>query len=254
MQRLVFFLIGIICSASFAAETKDAIQFYTHSASHAISNNDKGEIVAIPHMGRRAIDIEIIRWIMKDLNLPNNLKNYPFKRAYQLVQTQQNVALFNVLRTPERESTVQWVGPLNKYTSFFYEAVNNPSNIRTINDAKSAKSVCVLAGNVHHSALARMGFENLVLGDTYTQCANLLLKGRVSLMPAGENPRFVNRDGFSGAIQRTAVAITTRRGYLAVSLDVPKQTVKKLQDSFDKLKSSEDYQMILETYSEKNND
>ena len=95
-----------------------------------------------------------------------------------------------------------------------------------------------------------MGFENLVLGDTYTQCADLLLKGRVTLMPAGENPRFVNRDGFGGAIQRTPVAITTKRGYLALSLDVPEDTVKQLQASFIRLKSSEDYQRILETYSE----
>lgn len=251
MQRFVYLLIGIICTISIAAEQQDNVRFYTHSASHAITENENGEMIALPGMGRRAVDIEIIRWIMNDLNLPNNLKNYPFKRAFQLVQTQTNAALFNVLRTPERENTVQWVGPLNKYTSYFYEAVNSPSYIRTINDAKSVKSICVLSGNAHHTSLTRMGFENLVLGDTYTQCADLLLKGRVTLMPAGESPRFVNREGFAGAIQRTPVAITTKRGYLALSLDVPEATVKRLQESFNRLKASDDYQQIIDTYSDK---
>ena len=251
MHRFLFILIGILSIASASAEQRDTIQFYTHSASHAISENEDGEMIALPGMGRRAVDVEIVRWLMNDLNLPNNLKNYPFKRALQLVQTQPNVALFNVLRTPERENTVQWVGPLNKYTSYFYESVNNPSFIRTINDAKSVKSICVLSGNAHHSTLTRMGFENLVLGDTYTQCADLLLKGRVTLMPAGETPRFVNREGFAGAIQRTQVAITTKRGYMALSLDIPEATVKSLQESFNRLKASEDYQRILATYSDK---
>ena len=248
---VAFSLLLLFVIPSLKAEEQESIRFYTHSANHALTTNEAGEPVALENMGRRAVDIEVIRWMLNDVGLTNNIRNYPFKRAFRRVQTQDNRALFNVLRTPERDNTVQWVGPLNKYTSYFYEAVDNPSYIQTVNDARSVDSICVLGGNVHHTSLTRLGFENLVLADNYSQCADLLLKGRVTLMPAGENPRFVRRKGFKGKIQRTPVDIASRRGYLALSLNIPEETVNALQESLQKLKSSPDYQQILDTYSEK---
>ena len=251
MRPVVAILLSLFVIPSLQAEEQESIRFYTHSAGHALTKNEAGEPVAVPYMGRRAIDIEVIRWILNDVGLTNNIRNYPFKRAFRRVQTQHNRALFNVLRTPERDNTVQWVGPLNKYTSYFYESVEKPTYIQTVNDAKKVPSICVLAGNIHHTSLTRLGFENLVLADTYTQCADLLIKGRVSLMPAGESPRFVRREGFKGKITRTPVDIASRRGYIALSLNIPEETINKLQKSLQKLKSSDDYQKILDTYSEK---
>jgi len=251
-KRVLLFLalLSTGMSASAFDENTLKIKFYTHSAAHALTKNDQGEAIGIPNMGRRAVDIEVIRWILNDVGLPNNIRNYSFSGAFRRVQTKDNRALFNVLRTPERENTVQWVGPLNKYSSYFYEAVERPTSINSLADAKKVNAICVLAGNVHHTLLTRSGFENLVLAESYSECAELLLVGRVSLMPAGENARLVKRKRFSGKIARTPVDIGTRRGYLALSLNIPKQTINQLQKSLRKLKASKDYQRILDIYSD----
>ncbi len=246
---LILFLILVMSHVQTHA-SDDNIQFLTHSAKDAVTEDEDGSLRAIPGKGRRAIDVAVISRLLSDTGLPNNIMDYPFKRALLMVQTQENYALFNVLRTPEREATVQWVGPLNRYSSYFYEAKHSPTNIKSLEDARAVKSICVLSGNAHHNELLRLAFDNLVLGATYGQCADLLLKGRVSLMPAGENPRFIYREGFKDKIQRTPVQLTSQDGYLALSLNIPEQTITRLQESLDSLKESPDYQAIRDKYSE----
>ena len=252
-NKVLLFLALLFTGMSASAFDKNAqnIRFYTHSAAHALTKNDRGEAIGVPNMGRRAIDIEVIRWILNDVGLKNNIRNSQFTDAFRKLQTLDNRALFNVLRTPERENTVQWVGPIGKYTSYFYESVENPTRINSMEDAKKVTAICVLSGNVHYTLLTRLGFENIVSANSYTQCADLLLKGRVDLMPAGESPRFVNRKNYTGKIVRTPVEIATRRGYLALSLNIPEKTINELQKSLIKLKASKDYQKILDTYSAK---
>ncbi|WP_371195675.1 substrate-binding periplasmic protein [Glaciecola sp. SC05] len=227
------------------------LQFYTHSIQEAVQTNAHGELVGVPKGGRRALDVEIIRWIIKDLNLKNNIQVLPFARALRKLQSEDNIAVFNILRTKERNDSVQWIGPMRRYRSYFYEAIARPQSLRDFDDAKKVDSVCVLNGNIHQTVLQSKGFSNLILANSYTQCVDLLLRGRVHLIASSENPYFMNNLERPTEIQRTPILIFSNDGYLALSLNVSLDTIIRLQSSIDKLLASEDYQRILTTYSAK---
>ena len=225
------------------------IQFYTHSATGSVTYNDEGELIGIPGAGRRAIDVEIVRWLLKDTQKPNNIKNYPFKRALRKLEQEHNIALFNVIKTADRSQRMQWVGPLQSHESFFYELIDNPTNIESIEDAKSVVAICVLSSNVDHTTLTESGFKNLVVANSYEQCANLLIKGRVQLITSGSSPGFAQKAEYISKIKRTSVNIAAREGYIALSKSVSSETVQALQNSLEKLKASSDFQTIFDTYS-----
>jgi polar amino acid transport system substrate-binding protein len=251
-QRVCFAYLLLLGSAfSFAsnpAVESSELQFYTHSVRNAVVENDDGELVGVENGGRRALDVEIVRWIMNDLGIANNMQVVPFRRGLREVQTEDNIVLFNVLKTEERQRTMQWVGPLDSYRSFFYESVERPTGITSLEDAKNVDRICVLSGNVQHSHLLKMGFDNLVLANSYAQCAKLLLHGRVSLLPASENLLSLNYDGFE-RLRRTGIVIYKNEGYLGLSANIPKAVVEQMQASLDKLKGSEDYQRLRLEYS-----
>jgi polar amino acid transport system substrate-binding protein len=224
------------------------LQFYTHSVRDTVIENDAGELVGVQNGGRRALDVEVVRWIMKDLGIANNIQVVPFRRGLREVQTEDNIVLFNVLKTEARQRTMQWVGPLDTYRSFFYESVERPTGIKSLEDAKGVDRICVLSGNVQHSHLIRMGFDNLVLANSYAQCAKLLVHGRVSLLPASEMLLSLSYDN-AEKLRRTEVVIYKNDGYIALSENIPKTVVEQMQASLDKLKNSADYQRLQLEYS-----
>ena len=247
--RLALVIIVLLLNSTAYAE-KLSLRIYTHSSKDSVVENQHGEMIGIPGAGRRAVDVEMIRWILADLGIPNNIKRLPFKRALRKVQTEDNVLLFNVLKTNARSKTMQWVGPLRTYRSYFYEASARPTDIASIEDAKKVLAICVLSGNIHHTKLVSLGFDNIIQAASYAQCRELLERGRVDLMPSGEHPVFMKSAENSVKFQNTGVQISERDGYLGVSLNVPSEIIEKLQTSLDKLKSSPDYQDIIEKYSE----
>jgi polar amino acid transport system substrate-binding protein len=232
------------------AYSKDQVlQFYTHSIKDTVIADENGKLVGVANGGRRAVDVEIVRWIIADLGLKNNIQELPFKRALRKVQREDNVVLFNILRTSERDNTMQWIGPIDVHRSYFYESVDRPTKIETLDDAKNVKSICVYSGNVQHTALIKLGFTNLIPASSYAQCVILLHRGRAMLFPASEKPLFLN---YSGAekVKRTDVIVNSNESYLGVSLNVSQETLQQLQASLDRLKNSQDYLDILKKYSD----
>lgn len=63
---------------------------------------------------------EVVREIMRRLNLPGEIQVLPWARAYQLALSQPNVVLFSTARTTEREHLFHWVGPIYKVRFGFY--------------------------------------------------------------------------------------------------------------------------------------
>ncbi|MGB5746824.1 MAG: transporter substrate-binding domain-containing protein, partial [Desulfobacterales bacterium] len=63
---------------------------------------------------------EIVREIMRRLNLPAEIQVLTWARGYQLALSRPNVVLFSTARTQEREHLFHWVGPIYKVRFGFY--------------------------------------------------------------------------------------------------------------------------------------
>ena len=225
--------------------------FLTHSLQEQAILDNNGELRGKEHAGKRAFTIEVVREMMRIMKHPRKIEEYPFVRGLRRVQQEDNIAFFNVSRTPEREGTVKWVGPTQMETDYFYEMKNAPTGITSLEDAKKVDAICVLNGAVHHNLLLENNFTNLVTNTSYVNCFKMLKTGRVNLTPSASSAvsKKLEQAGIElDQIQKTPVVLVESGGYIAFSKSIPDNIVQKWQDAFDQLKKSGRYQTLYHLY------
>jgi polar amino acid transport system substrate-binding protein len=212
------------------------ISVITHSAEKQ-TLTENGYLRGKPHAGRRAFYVELVRAMMIEQGIDPVIENLPLSRAMRDVQTKENIAFFNVTRTPHREDTVKWGVKLLETTSYFYELEAKPTGIKTLEDAKKVASIGVLRGGVHEAKLESQGFHNLVAVGSYPQILDMLKKGRIQLTPSAHAAHFtLSKQAASvGALRRTSVAVHESVGYLCFSKNVADELIVRWQKAYQQL-------------------
>ena len=246
--RLIPILILLVLwGPVFASE----IQFMTHNIEGKTYISENGELRGKKHAGRRAFNIELVREMMILMNHSTRFQEIPFVRGLKTVQFDPDFALFNVTRTPERENTVKWVGPIQSSVAHFYELKEAPTGIQTLEDAKKVAGISVLNGNVHHKFLIKHGFTNLQPATSYVSCFKMLAFKRVKLTPSSNlalMERLKAADISPNDIQRTPVTLFETSGYIAFSKNISDRITEKWQQALDQLRRSGRYEQLYQQY------
>ena len=230
-------------SFAFPAE----ITFMTHSTEDKVYLDEKGEMRGKPHEGRRAFAVEVVRAMMERVGRKDKrFLIVPFKRGLQQVQNGKNMALFNVFRRPNREHTVKWVGPLQEDISSLYEALNHPTDVTSLEEARKVDSICVLNGNYHHDYLMEKKFSNVVVNTSYANCFRMLIIGRVDLAALGDTAfsGLIGTVGIPGTAVRPVAEIFRTTGYLIMSKNIPDPVIEQWQNALDELRSNGTYHRL----------
>ncbi|MEJ6005346.1 transporter substrate-binding domain-containing protein [Paucibacter sp. AS339] len=234
-------VLSLLPGACFA----QAYQFYTHSVGdqvQALGQTLQGK----PHGGKRAFHVEVVRVLMADLGHPDAIAVVPFARGLKLVQEGPRRALFNVIRTPGRESQFKWVGPLLVDSDWFYESSKSESPLRSQEQARGLP-VCVANGTAYEELLSRQGFTRFERGVSYEACLRMLKAGRAALMASSEeNFRgLLQATGLEqGEFRRTPVEAGSSPGYIAFSLDTPEAELQRWQRALERLRASPQWQQL----------
>ncbi len=104
---------------------------------------------------------EVVREILRRLNLPDNIVILPWVRGYNILKTRPNVVLFSTARTKERESLFHWVGPLCTARNGFYIRKGSAIRINSLEEAKRVGSIATYKEDVREQMLKTWGFTNL---------------------------------------------------------------------------------------------
>lgn len=235
----------------------DDLTLLTHSLGEQFYIDSSGELRGKVKGGKRAFNIELIRALKHSGNLKNKILIVPLKRGVEMLQTDEHYALFNLSRTPQREKLFHWVGPLQRERDFFYELKSRPTNIKSIEDAKHVKSICVKNGSIHQDILLNKHFSNISANISYLACLKMLENGRIDLAPLAESSlltRTTQANVDINNISNTKVLLLDSEGYLAFSKSVPIETVLKWQKLLDTLKENGQYDTLYERYYSTNQD
>lgn len=246
---LVFAAASVATTAGSSAWA-EPIRFLTHSVGQQTYVDDSGVLRGKPHGGRRAFNVELVREMMQLVGIEAAIEVVPFKRGLQRVQSEPGYALFNVNRTPGRETTLRWVGPLQRSITHFYENRAAATGIHSLDDARKVSSICVLRGNVHHRFLEKHGFENIFPANSYANCIDMLALQRVTLTPLSDLSS-ISRDSQNTAtqsLQKTPVKLMESEGYLAFSRETPMEVVAAWQAAFDHLVATGRYDELVSQY------
>jgi len=189
---------------------------------------------------------EVVREILRRLGEPDTIESLPWPRAYHMLQTEADVALFSTTRTAERENQFQWVGPLYSVRFGFYARRGSGVRIASLQEARRVGAIATYRNDVREQLLASLGFTNLDRSATPTSCLRKLMEGRVDLWLFDNLglPRVARAAGLDPDAVELVLPFREYTSYIAFSGRTPVEIAARWQALLDGMKRDGSYAAI----------
>ena len=190
--------------------------------------------------------VEVVREILRRLNLPDNIIILPWVRGYTLLKTRPNVVLFSTTRTKERESLFHWIGPLLTARNGFYIKKGSAIRINSLEDAKRVGSIATYKEDVREQMLKTWGFTNLDSSKSAKSNLKKLMSGRVDLWIYDNlgMPSLAERAGVDPTDLELVFDIDEVSLFIAISKQTSKEIVKMWQATLQAMKDDGTFYLI----------
>lgn len=160
----------------------------------------------------KGISTDVVRETLRRAGIEAEFRMCPWARAYRWAMEEENVMLFTIARTPEREEHFQFICPVAPPVKnvFFKLPDRQEIHIGSLDDARSYR-IGVQDRDVLHQLLLRAGFEeNKTLFPVPDNEQNLkkLLSRRIDLMAGHDLPTFERLKSLGWSRDRLQVVYT----------------------------------------------
>jgi polar amino acid transport system substrate-binding protein len=183
--------------------------------------------------------VEIVREIIKRLGTKEQIKVYPWARAYKMALEEKNVVLFGMTYTEIRKDKFKWVGPLAIKRDILVGKKNSDLKIKTLEDAKKVRRIGTLLDDTRGRLLERLGFTNLEPVTDEKLNAQKLAIGRIDLW-AYKIPGLRTVCDLAGVDYREFEEVYHLREIelmIAFSKKTPDSVVRKWNEAFNEMLS-----------------
>jgi len=184
------------------------------------------------------LGVEIVREILKRVNMPDTIKIYPWARAWSMVISEPNIVLFTVTRTEEREKLLTMIGPVAIGTTNFYAKKGSGITINSLEDARKMERVGVYHSAVEEQILTKEQFTNLDVTTLPLQSAKKLMLGRIDLWcNANLTAGGILKDaGYSIDDVENVYTVMENHLYIAISKGTSEDVVNQWKDALEAMK------------------
>lgn len=151
---------------------------------------------------------EVVEAVLKEIDVPADIQIMPWARAYATALHKENVLIFSIMRTPEREHLFKWVGVISPPdSSYLYALRERHIKLDNLGDALRYK-IATINGDAREQYLESKGFVKgrQLHGNAQPKTNYEKLKlGRVDLWAMSDlvAADIVRRDG--GELSKTLV-------------------------------------------------
>lgn len=125
--------------------------------------------------------VEIVNEIQRKVGSHEQIKVYPWARAYKMALEEENVVLFSMTYTEDRYDKFKWIGPLAKKRDILVAKKGSGLKIGSLEDAKKVGRIGTLRDDNREILLKSYGFTNLDSVSDEQQNAQKLVLGRIDL-------------------------------------------------------------------------
>jgi len=193
---------------------------------------------------------EVVREIMRRLNLSAEIQVLTWARAYQLALSQPNVVLFSTARTKEREHLFHWVGPIYKVRFGFYARKGSGPYLSCLADAKKVGAIATYKDDVREQLLKSQGFTNLDSSKSPASNLKKLLAGRVDLWLYSNLgvPSVARQIGIDPNAVELVLPFKDYYTYIAISKGTPLAVAKKWQATLGEMKREGTFRQISQQW------
>jgi polar amino acid transport system substrate-binding protein len=195
---------------------------------------------------------EVVQALLREVKIQAEFQSLPWARAYEMAQNADNVLIFSVARTPQREKLFKWVGTIAPTRYFLYSLSARQLKIDHLEQAKSYQ-IATVNEAVGEQYLVSRGFvkgQNLQPSNKYEISYDKLKRGRVDLWIAPELvasylARQAGDDPATTLTRSFRISDLGNDGYyLAVGMHTPDALVERLRKGLETLKSNGIYDAL----------
>jgi len=125
--------------------------------------------------------VEMVQEIQRRVGSRAQIQIYPWARAYKMALEEENIILFGMARTKERQDKFNWIGPIARKTDIFVAKKGSGIKISSLEDAKKVEFIGTLRDDNKERYLKMHGFTNLVPTHDDQRNAKKLALDRIDL-------------------------------------------------------------------------
>lgn len=198
--------------------------------------------------------VEILQAILQELNIEDNIRILPWKRAYVMAQHDKNTLIFTMARTKDREKQFKWIGPIAPRKIYLWKLKERTDiKVNNLEDVKKYM-VATIRGEAGEKQLFDMGFnigQNITQLVTVKQTYPMLYSKRVDFIYSLEFSLFfgLKKAGLNpDKIEKSLLLSEGLEYYYAFNPDTSDLIVEKFQKALQKIKDNGTFDKIANKY------
>ncbi len=196
---------------------------------------------------------EVVQAVLEEIGVQASIQSMPWARAYDIAQNAENVLIYSITRTAQREKLFKWVGVIAPTHWFLFSLPDKQIQLDHLDDARQFQTATVQkdAGEQYLEANGFTVGKNLQSSNKYKHNYAKLKAGRVDLWVSNElNARYLIRQaGDDPATTVVPVLSLPDLGgddglHMAFSLQTADTLVERFRQGLQAIRSNGTYDAI----------
>lgn len=196
------------------------------------------------------MSVEMAQEIMRRLGIHESIQVVPWARGLDKLDHEANTILMTMARTPERESSYQWIGPVVSVEYGLYAKATNPIKLTSLDEAKKVKLIGVYRNDIRDQTLTRLGFTNLDRASSNVSSVKKLMIGRIDLYAdtrLGAENQAISL-GYRASDIKLVLPLFKTYLYFGVSKLTDPSIVNRWNETLDEMRKDKTFHKIQKKY------
>lgn len=178
----------------------------------------------------RGFAADYIKYALNQNDVPFDITIYSWNRAFKIANQDENVIIFPIARTPEREASFHWLHEIMTVSYYIYGLKSREDEFVDTPNFKDYK-IGVIAGGITQKLLEERDLTNITLAKDYVQLINLIRKNRVDFIATSSFGILISRGKYPDIYFKPYLKLTNReiKLYYALSRSSSDAVADKLK-------------------------
>ncbi len=238
MKKLIFFellMLFVFATTAFIVET-------VHGQEIRIVTEDLPPFqISEENKKVGGLSTEIVEAIFKEAGEVPKIKIYPWVRAYKMALNEENVLIYSIVRSKEREPLFKWLGEIIELRYYFFGLKSRKDiQIQTIEEIKKFETA-VSRASFEHKELEKRGFNKVHIVTRQSQLVEMLYAHRMDFVFSSEAPIRAmvenSKHDYSQLKKFYEVKDLKLKLYLAFSLKTSDAVVSRYRKAYESVKN-----------------
>lgn len=181
----------------------------------------------------------IINATIEELGISKKIELLDWDKAYKLALEEENIALFSVIKTNERENNFKWVGPIGTLKVGLYRNYFDSFEIDSLEEAKEYK-ISAVKNYSYTEDLLSLGFENIVECNSEKEALEKLMSREVDFFLTSNIiiSELIEKENIPFYAIEKEFNVSIDQFYIAFSKNYPDVLIKKWENALKKEKKN----------------